>query len=152
MTETSSETADSDASDASGPSVSGYTRPLALGYIREDHRTMSEEELARATCQLREFADREGYVLGTVYVERIERTPAAFEALIASAIRDEARVILVPGLEHLQLIGSAEELTEHMAKTAGARILSAEATHRAPDTVSAPVPAAEAGATSGCEW
>lgn len=60
MTGTSDETTDSDASEASGPSVSGYTRPLALGYIRENSRTMSEEELARATCQLREFADYEG--------------------------------------------------------------------------------------------
>jgi hypothetical protein len=100
-------------------------RPSALGYICEDHR-MSEEELAQATCVLREFADREGYTLGPVYVERVERTPAAFEALIATAIRDEVAAIVVPGFEHLQLIGSAGEMADHMAKTTGARVLNAD--------------------------
>lgn len=121
-------------------------RPLALGYIRED-RWMSEEELAKATCVLTEFADREGYALGTIYIERVERTPAAFEALIATAICDEAAAILVPGFEHLQLIGSAPELAAHMAKTTGARVLNADsAPHAAPADAPAAVPA------SGCEW
>lgn len=129
-------------------------RPLALGYIRED-RWMSEEELARATCVLSEFADREGYALGTVYIERVERTPAAFEALIASAIGDEARAIVVPGFEHLQLIGSAQELAEHMAKTTGARVLNADtASHDALHGRARAAPAAlpKAGRMSGCEW
>ncbi|WP_109509270.1 hypothetical protein [Nocardioides speluncae] len=116
---------------------------------------MSEEELARATCLLSEFADREGYALGTVYIERVERTPAAFEALIASVIRDEARAIVVPGFEHLQLIGSARELAAHMAKTTGARVLNADpARHRERNTApAAPAAAGKVGPTSlGCEW
>lgn len=137
----------------SGDATDGeQVRPLALGYIREGRRTMSEEELARATCMLREFAEDEGYALGTVYVARIERTPSAFEALLATAIRDEATAIVVPGFEHLQLIGSAQELAEHMAKTTGARVLNADpAAHkRTADAVPA---VGKAGPTlSGCEW
>lgn len=120
--------------------------PLALGYVREDE-WMSEEELARATCVLHEFADREGYALGTVYIERVGRTPAAFEALVASAIHEEAAAIVVPGPGHLQLIVSAQELAEHTAKTTGARILNADP---APDAVPCAVP--PVGPTSGCEW
>lgn len=118
----------------SGPDA---VRPLALGYIRED-RWLSDEEVAHATRVLSDFADDEGYELGTVYVERVERTPAAFESLIATAIREEAAAIVVPGFEHLRLIGSALELAAHMAKTTGARILDADA---APDT--APTPGCE---------
>jgi hypothetical protein len=138
----------------SGGVVDPPVQPLALGYIRED-RWMSEEELARATCVLAEFADREGYALGTVYIERVERTPAAFESLIATAIRDEAVAIVVPGFEHLQLIGSAPELAAHMAKTTGARVLNADtASHDAPHGTVPDAPAAvpKAGPISGCEW
>lgn len=126
-------------------------RPLALGYIREDE-WMSEEDFARATCVLSEFADREGYALGTVYIERVERTPAAFEALLATAIRDEAAAIVVPGFEHLALIGSTQELAQHMAKTTGSHILTTDPAARdtAPDTT--PAVAKVRPTLSGCEW
>lgn len=103
----------------------GETRPLALGYVREDSQ-MSKAELAHAKRVLAAFAEREGYALGTVYVERIERTPAAFEALIATAIRDEAAAVIVPGASHLALIGSEAEMAAHVARTTGARVLEAE--------------------------
>lgn len=79
---------------------------------------MSDGELAHAKRVLAEFAEREGYALGTIYVERPERTPAAFEALVATAVRDEAAAIIVPGASHLALIGSAAELAAHAARTA----------------------------------
>lgn len=81
-------------------------RPLALGYIRED-AAMSDTQVAEATRALAEFADREGYALGTVYVERLERTPAAFEALIASAIREEAVAVILPGPHRVAMISAA---------------------------------------------
>jgi hypothetical protein len=101
-------------------------RPLALGYVREESR-MSDPELAYAKRVLAEYAEREGYALGTIYVERVDRTPAAFEALVTSAIRDEAAVVIVPGFHHLALIGSAVELAAHLAKTTGACVLDADA-------------------------
>lgn len=83
--------------------------PLALGYIREDV-PMSDAEVAEATRALAEFADSEGYALGTVYVERLDRTPAAFEALVASAIRGEAAAVMVPGPHRVALIGAASTI------------------------------------------
>lgn len=106
------------------PEVEGAMRPLALGYIRED-RWMSNEQLTHAKRVLAEFADREGYSLGTIYVDHLERTPAAFEALVATAIREEAAAVIVPGFDNLALIGSAPELAAHLAKRTGARILDA---------------------------
>jgi len=84
-------------------------RPLALGYIREVS-PLSEAEVAEATQDLAEFAEREGYALGTVYVERLEQTPAAFEALVASAIREEAVAVVVPGPHQIALIGAASAI------------------------------------------
>jgi hypothetical protein len=110
------------AQSSESPSVADAARPLALGYVRESSE-MSDAELAHAKRVLAEFAASEGYALSTVYVERVERTPAAFEALIATAIRDEAAAVIVPGASHLALIGSATEMTARVAQTTGARVL-----------------------------
>lgn len=80
--------------------------PLALGYIRED-APMSDLEVAAATRAMAEFAASEGYALGTVYVERVDRTPAAFEALLASAIGEDAVAMIVTGPHRVVAIGAA---------------------------------------------
>lgn len=72
------------------------TRPLVLGYIRADALT-TDRELARSTADLAAFAYREGYTLGTVFVERTAKVPAAFEALIAEAERTGADAVVMPG-------------------------------------------------------
>jgi len=72
------------------------TRPLVLGYIRADALT-TDHEVAQCTADLAGFADREGYALSTVYVERTEKVPAAFEALMTEAARVDARAIVMPG-------------------------------------------------------
>lgn len=71
-------------------------QPLLLGYIRADALT-SDHELAQATSDLAVFAHREGYALGTVFIERTKRVPLAFEAMLAEAARTGARAIVVPG-------------------------------------------------------
>lgn len=71
-------------------------RPVLLGYIRADALT-TERDVAQSTSDLSVFADREGYSLGTVFVERTERVPHAFEAMLAEAARTGARAVVVPG-------------------------------------------------------
>ncbi|WP_154402864.1 hypothetical protein [Nocardioides speluncae] len=97
---------------------------------------MSEAELALSRRMLAQFAEQEGYALGTVYVERIEQAPAAFEALVASAIRDEARAVIVPNASHLWLIGAAADIASRVAARTGALVL--EARHVAPDALDGP--------------
>lgn len=68
-------------------------RPVALGYLVG---TMTEAEVAQATAEFVEFAHREGYALGTVFVERTA-APAAFAALLEEASRTGAPVVVVRG-------------------------------------------------------
>lgn len=71
-------------------------RPLVLGYIRADALT-TDQEVAQCTAALAGFADREGYVLSTVFVERTDKVPAAFEALMTEAARVGAQAVVMPG-------------------------------------------------------
>ena len=57
------------------------TRPLLLGYIRS-HVLMTADEIAEAKVELAAFAMVEGFALGTIYLERPETAPAAFQALV----------------------------------------------------------------------
>lgn len=73
-------------------------RPTLLGYIRADALT-TDRELAVATSHLADFAEQAGYELGTVYVERTDRVPPTFEALMAEAARVGASAVVMPGRE-----------------------------------------------------
>jgi hypothetical protein len=84
-------------------------RPLALGYIREDV-PMSEVDVAEVTRAMAVFAEGEGYELGTVYVERVDRTPEAFEALLTSAIGEAAVAVIVPSPHRVIAIGATSTI------------------------------------------
>lgn len=84
-------------------------RPIALGYIRED-APMTDTEVAVATHAMAAFADGEGYELGTVYIETVDRTPEAFEALLGSAIGEAAVAVIVPGPHRVMAIGAASTI------------------------------------------
>jgi hypothetical protein len=80
--------------------MSTRPRPLLLGYIRVDALT-SRTALPRAEAELAVFADREGFSLGTVYVEK-GSAPGAFHALMAEMTRKEdAWGVVVPDLRHV---------------------------------------------------
>jgi hypothetical protein len=75
-------------------------RPVLLGYIRADV-LRSADQVERVEAQLFDFADREEFSLGTVYVER-GTTAAAFHSLMSELAHDDATWGLVlPALRHL---------------------------------------------------
>jgi len=111
---------------ATTPDDCDVTRPLALGYVRA-HILMTEYELAAAKQDLADFARREGYALGRVYVERIDQSPAAFQALMAEIHRREATAVVVPGPHHLTVVGSPRSLKDHLEHYTSARVLTARA-------------------------
>lgn len=74
----------------------GDVRPVVLGYISSDPLT-TERELAVSTAELAAFAEREGYALGTVFIERSSPPPAAFAAMLAEAARTGVRAVVMPG-------------------------------------------------------
>ncbi|WP_109506696.1 hypothetical protein [Nocardioides speluncae] len=81
---------------ATKTTIGGPDRPLLLGYIRADALT-TEREIGLATADLAGYAAQAGYALGRVFVERTERVPAAFEALMVEAERTGAGAVLMPG-------------------------------------------------------
>lgn len=87
-------------------------RPIALGYIREDV-PMSDAEVNEAKRAMAAFAEGEGYALGTVYVERVDRTPEAFEALLASAIGETAVAMIVTSPHRVVAIGATSTVRTH---------------------------------------
>src|SRR4051794_32649110 len=63
-----------------------YTRPLLLGYLRK-HLLMTDDELYDTEERLEHFARIEGFAMGTIYIEEVETSPAAFEALVEAVNR-----------------------------------------------------------------
>ncbi len=108
------------------------TRALAHAYVRA-HMMMTDTELADVKERLQHFAHREGYSIGTVFIERIDQVPAAFHALVEALERDAARVLLVPSPHHLAVLGPPNVLAEHLHRTAGVRVVVAS-----PDPVGRP--------------
>jgi hypothetical protein len=80
--------------------VSHEPRPVLLGYIRADVlRAPTPAEQVEA--ELVDFADREEFSLGTVYVER-GAPAAAFHSLMTELVHGEAAWgLVVPDLRHL---------------------------------------------------
>lgn len=74
----------------------GDVRPIVLGYITADPLS-TERELAASTAALAAFAEREGYALGTVFIERTSPPPSAFAAMLDEAARTGAHAIVMPG-------------------------------------------------------
>jgi hypothetical protein len=68
------------------------TRPLAHAYVRA-HMMMTDTELADVKERLQHFAHREGYSIGTVFIERPDQVPAAFHALVEALDLTAARVL-----------------------------------------------------------
>lgn len=102
--------------------MTDHTKPPILGYMRK-HLLMSEAELADTKERLAYFAAVEGFSLGTVYIEQVETTPAAFQALIEAANRYEVTAVVVPSLRHFAVLGAAASAKDHLEHATGARVL-----------------------------
>ena len=80
--------------------MSNRPRPVLLGYIRAGVLG-SAAQVERIEAQLFDFADREEFCLGTVYVERGMTTPA-FHSLMAELAHDDAAWgVVIPDPRHL---------------------------------------------------
>ena len=83
--------------------MNSHARPLLLGYIRADVLT-NGSQLPEVQAQLEEFATREEFSLGTVYVAQGD-APAAFHALMGEVTREEAAWgVVVPDLRHVTVV------------------------------------------------
>ncbi len=102
--------------------VTDYTRPLLLGYARRD-LYLSDRHVDDLRRELGAFAQLEGIAMGSVYIEDPGTAPATFEALVASVNRYQIRAVVLPGLQHLALVGNPEEVRVQFEHVTGARIM-----------------------------
>lgn len=97
------------------------TRPLMLGYLRE-LPAMTTAEIAAVKRHLEAFAYAEGYVLGGVYLERLNREPAAFQALVEEVQRRDVRAVVVPTRRHLDVLSDPTPKRDQLERTTSARV------------------------------
>ena len=103
-----------------------HTRPLLLGYIRR-HLLTTDTELDDTKERLGSFAEVEGFTLGTVYVEHLETSPAAFETLVEAVNRYEITAVVVPSMLHFALLSAPAAIKDRFEHMTGARVLIATA-------------------------
>ena len=83
--------------------MTGFPRPVLLGYIRADILG-GAAEIRRVAAKLATFAGREDFSLGTVYVEKGTKA-GVFESLMDELSHEEsAWGLVVPDLRHLTII------------------------------------------------
>ncbi len=102
--------------------MTDYTRPLLLGYLLR-HLLMTEEELYSAKERMEHFAQVEGFAMGTTYVEEIDTSPAAFQALIDAVYHYEVTAVVVPSMLHLAVLSAPATIKDYFERATGARIM-----------------------------
>jgi hypothetical protein len=94
---------------------------LAFGYMRVGPGT-PEGGTGQDPCKaLREYAEREGYVLAEVFTERDESGSSAFASLMDALYLSEQPIVIVPSMCHLaHLPGLQLALMERIEQETGA--------------------------------
>jgi hypothetical protein len=100
------------------------TRPLMFGYlrVRELAPGIAPADIWPAFNQ---YAEKEGYALAGVYVERDCSAPIAFGGLLDAVKQHSAQAVAVPTLEHLAVLGpNARPTLDGLVRRAtGAQVL-----------------------------
>lgn len=95
----------------------------ALGYMR-----LAPDIPERSACRLRDelvaSAEREGYTVGEVFVERETGGSSAFAALIDALTQSKTPAVVVPGMCHFaHLPGLRAAMKDHLERETGARVV-----------------------------
>ncbi|MFC5265041.1 hypothetical protein ACFPJ1_23245 [Kribbella qitaiheensis] len=93
-----------------------------MGYVRV-HLLMTAAELVGIKDQLKVFAEREGFILGRVFMEQVHTAPDAFRELIESILRDRPEAVVVPNLHHLGILGSPLQVKADVESGTGVQVL-----------------------------
>lgn len=76
--------------------------PVMLGYARLGQLRMSPDQVI---AMFNDYARRNGFWLAEVFIEQDSTTPAAFDSLLKAAKQRAARVVAVPSVDHLAVLG-----------------------------------------------
>lgn len=92
--------------------------PVMLGYVRLGQLRMSADQVIG---MFNDYARRNGFWLAEVFIEQDSTTPAAFDSLLKAAKQRAARVVAVPSVDHLAVLGSAP-LNQMLERITGAEL------------------------------
>lgn len=97
--------------------------PPIYGYMRIATDSDYQAEAARATAELKAFAEQEGFSLKDVFIEHPGAKDLAFDVLLDRLKSSEIRNVLVPSLWHFaRLPGLQEAMQQHIQRETGARL------------------------------
>ena len=97
-------------------------RPLIYGYLRVWTDT-SEQDAARTERELIDYAQREGFAVPEIFVERPYLPVPAFTGLIQAMARTETKDIVIPDLSHFcPFHGLGETMKAIIEHVAGGRV------------------------------
>ena len=102
------------------------TQPVLLGYVCQ-RLAASEMELAEAIHQVARFASSEAFALEAIFVERMDLSLAAFEALVDAVGRYGATTVAVPTILHVAILAPHRAWRSDFEYLTGARIVEAVA-------------------------
>lgn len=98
-------------------------RPVVLGYLRTPDGA-TDDVLAWLQRELADYAEREGFCLAAVFVERTGAGSAALTAVMDALKRREAQAVLLPALEHLSPSPASRQALRHLIeRETGAQVL-----------------------------
>jgi hypothetical protein len=92
-------------------------KPPLLGYVRALPE-LAEQAVSCLCDELATFAEREGFALLHVYVERKWLHDAAWDALVEHCARDQVRHVVVPTYEHLHTMPALSFLMQAVIEEA----------------------------------
>jgi len=97
-------------------------RPLIYGYLRVWSDT-SEEDAACTERELTDYAEREGFTVAEIFIERPYLPVPAFNGLIQAIGHTQIKDIVIPDLSHFcPFHGLGETMKAIIEHIAGARV------------------------------
>lgn len=96
---------------------------MAFGYVRV-LGSGSEQTCQSLHEELADYAEREGYTLAEVFIEQDEIGSSAFAALMEALKRGQARIVIVPTMQHFAHLPSLRvAMKVHIERETGARVV-----------------------------
>lgn len=96
--------------------------PRAYAYLCED-LLVCRSEVNRTKERLARFAAKSNLELAAVFVVQDTRSTAAFGRLFEAVLRDEVKVVLVPSVLHLMVLGSPTRIRKYFEAATEARVI-----------------------------
>jgi hypothetical protein len=105
------------------PQQEAGVRPLIFGYLRFN-RVVSAARVADMHRQMADYAEREGFALAEVYVDRHDSNDAGFAGLVDALEREVTAQVLVPALDRrAEFAALQHRMRAILERRTGARVL-----------------------------